>query len=373
MVEDQDMIEGDTIDITSAAFARRLANLLVKRRSDTGASLRSLSKVSKGGFSVRELRELEEGRRPLDEGTIGAVAMLYQADLDSILPTRLPLEIRPFGVLSTSGLTAPFVPDDSTSLLSSYLRLIRQLRLQQREPMIELRREDIEVIAEFLGESATAVIERLGALMGATQSQRRAMAGMFLAGAVVIGLAGGSVAAFSGGGSSPSSPDTTPAPQAVTTTLVIEQSDSSVSPSPTSSPTSSVAPDDTLGTAPAATVVTVTTPAPAPPPAAAPVEVAPAAPVTVAAPGRSTAAPADTTPTTTPATEATPPAAGSVIFGGPEIPTQADPITPLTIDPGTVANDTPPLAPDTTLAAPDTTVTDPPIQATDLPPVPSLP
>ena len=162
------MTPGDTIDINSTAFARRLANLLAERRRESGESLRSLARLSKGSFSARDLRELEQGNRALDDGTIGAAALLYQADLDSILPSRLPLEIRPFGVIATSGLTTPFVPDDSTSLLSSYLRLVRQLRLQQREPSIELRREDIEVIAEFLGESPVAVIDRLGALMGAT-------------------------------------------------------------------------------------------------------------------------------------------------------------------------------------------------------------
>ena len=108
------MTPGDTIDINSAAFARRLANLLAERRRESGKSLRSLARLSKGSFSVRDLRELEQGNRALDDSIIGAASLLYQADLESILPARLPLEIRPFGVLATSGLTTPFVPDDST-------------------------------------------------------------------------------------------------------------------------------------------------------------------------------------------------------------------------------------------------------------------
>jgi len=83
-----------------------------------------------------------------------------------------------------------FDPLDGTSLLTAYLRLVRRVRRQQSAPEITLRRDDIVVIAEHLASSPEVVIDRLGALMGATRAQRVAMASLFASGALVIGLVG---------------------------------------------------------------------------------------------------------------------------------------------------------------------------------------
>ena len=145
------------IDVTSEAFARRLANVLAERRRVRGTSLRSLARQSDHAFTAKELQAFEAARAVLDDARIDSVVRLYGADIDEILPERMTLAIRPTGVLSTSGLSAPFTPDDSTSLLLSYLKLIRQLRAQQQAPAIELRREDVEVLAGFIGESGSSV------------------------------------------------------------------------------------------------------------------------------------------------------------------------------------------------------------------------
>jgi len=92
-----------------------------------------------------------------------------------------------FGRISAGGVSAPFEPLSSTSLLEAYLRLVRSLRRQKSAPAVELRRDDIEILAHYLQEKGEIVVERLGALMGATRSQRTAMAGLFATGAVVIG------------------------------------------------------------------------------------------------------------------------------------------------------------------------------------------
>jgi len=73
---------------------------------------------------------------------------------------------------------------------------------------VELRRDDIEILAHYLQEKGEIVVERLGALMGATRSQRTAMAGLFATGAVVIGLVGTAAA----GGNSPDGGTGTPVP-----------------------------------------------------------------------------------------------------------------------------------------------------------------
>jgi hypothetical protein len=195
------MGNSQSIDIRSDAFARRLANLLSDRREVTGRSIRELARASEKAFNGKFLRAVEDGRAELDEETVCELAALYGAELAEILPSRLPLRITEpattsVGVISTSGITAEFDPHHADSLLTSYLLLVRQLRDQEREPIIDLRREDVETIAAYLHEPAPSVLERLMTLMGATRLQRRAMVGMFVAGAIVIGLAGSGVAAF---------------------------------------------------------------------------------------------------------------------------------------------------------------------------------
>jgi transcriptional regulator with XRE-family HTH domain len=201
------MSNTEMIDIASAAFARRLANLLRDRREIRGVTMRELARRSGGGFTARQLRAFEDGRAELHEQVVCEVAALYEAELADILPTRLPLRIDDRGregaaVISTSGISAAFDPSNHDSLLVTYLLLVRQLRAQERAPFIDLRREDVEAIAEYLGEPGPTVMERLSTLMGVTQLQRRAMAGMFIAGAIVVGLAGSGVAALGAGSGS---------------------------------------------------------------------------------------------------------------------------------------------------------------------------
>lgn len=218
------MTDTGSVDIHSEAFARRLANLLAQQRRQRGTTLRKLARTSGRAFTAGELQAFEEARAAIDAERLDAVAALYGADIDAILADRLPLEIRPVGVLTAGGIATAFTPGDDASLLTSYLRLVRQLRSAERAPEVELRREDVEILADHLGDTGESIIDRLGALMGATVAQRRAMAGLFISGALVIGLAGGSVAAFGGGGGAGggTTSATEPAARSTVTTIVVD-------------------------------------------------------------------------------------------------------------------------------------------------------
>lgn len=181
------------IDIESDVFALRLATLLRSTRVAHGRSLRALARASDGRYTPDQLRVVEAGGPALSEEQVEALSALYGADLGTILPSRLPVAITG-GVISAGGVTATFVATNSTSLLTAYLRLIRAMRRQKKAPMIVLRRDDIDVIADYLDESGEVVLDRLTALMGVTLTQRTAMATMFATGAIVIGLAGSSAA-----------------------------------------------------------------------------------------------------------------------------------------------------------------------------------
>lgn len=180
--------------VSDQRVARRLAVLLAERRRQSGTSLRALARASDGAFSARRLKQIEAARIPLTRAQADEVARLYGIDLEVVTPDRLPLEIDPRGVISTGGSAISFDPDDVESLLTNYLRLVRSMRGQERPQAIELRRHDVEVLALYLEQPGELVVERLAALMGATQLQRRVLAGMFVAGAMVIGLSAAAAA-----------------------------------------------------------------------------------------------------------------------------------------------------------------------------------
>jgi hypothetical protein len=101
-------------------------------------------------------------------------------------------------VVAAGGVSIVYVPGDVDSLLEAYLKLVRTLRRQKKAPAVDLRREDIEALAEHLQVPGEDVVDRLAALMGAARGQRLAMTGLFQGGAVVIGLVGTAVAGGSG-------------------------------------------------------------------------------------------------------------------------------------------------------------------------------
>lgn len=194
MLEGEVMTESAEIEITGQAFAKRLANLVIAKREERGVSLRQLVAQSHGAVTKAQLVEIEAGTAPLDDELIDVVAELYGVDLATILPLRLPVSVGE-GYVVAGGVSAAFTPDDPDSLLVSYLRLVRRMRKAERAPVVDLRREDIDALAAYLKFTGDAVVERLGSLMGASRSQRYAMAALFASGAVVIGLVGGATAA----------------------------------------------------------------------------------------------------------------------------------------------------------------------------------
>jgi hypothetical protein len=209
------------IDLESPAFAVRLGLLLTACRERSGVRRGVLASASHGMFTSRELRQFEHGIGRVDGTTAGALALLYGADLGEILPERLPLVVRrdqgaggEIVTLSTCGV-AVASDGDLDHVLEAYLGLVKRLRGASSTPVAELRRADIESLSRHAGVTPDEIIDRLGSLMGATHGQRRAMRGMFAAGALVIGLVGaapGNVAAWSPVGAHPAQRAATIAP-----------------------------------------------------------------------------------------------------------------------------------------------------------------
>lgn len=300
--------EQPNIRINDPAFAKRLANLLVETRRRRDLSLDDVIRLAGDRLSRAQLKDLESGTLPLTEAIIETAASVYGADLAAILPERLPVTIEP-GVLVTGGITRSFDPSEPDALLTAYLKMVRGLRHEEKAPVVDLRRADIQALAGYLHLSDERVLDRLLVLMGATRARRLSMAVLLASGVAVIGLAGGAAALAIGGGDDEGgdgenvgvTTSTVAATTAPTTAPTTELTDPT-----TTVLTTTTAPRSTTVAPTAATVVTTSPPA----------TVAPNAPATTVRPAPGTVAPPPTTtaagvgeppvpPTTTPPPETT--------------------------------------------------------------------
>jgi hypothetical protein len=359
--EDRTMDEQPNIRITDPAFAKRLANLLVETRRRRDLSVGDITRASDGRLVRSQVKALEDGTAPLSEDLVEAVAGIYGADLGAILPERLPVVIDA-GIIATGGVTRGFDPAEPDSLLTEYLILVRELRRQQKAPVVDLRRVDVDALAGYLGQPGERVLDRLLVLMGATRARRLSAAVLFASGVAVIGLVGGAAAIGLGGGDGSGGGEDGSVPGAGSTSIVVttvEDVTTTTLAGPTTTTVAVVAPvttSVTVSTVPSTTAAPTTTAAPA-------TTVRPSPPPTVAAPVPVTTVVAVGPPPTlapVPTTEST------------TVPT-VDPGEPLpTIAPTTTIVDVgePPLPP---LPGETLPVIDPtPVEsATGLPPVPS--
>ncbi len=173
--------------IMDDGFAGRFAGLLIRTRREAKCSCRTLAQRSGGRFGVATLHSFERGDHVLTEELVVAISELYGAELESILDGRPEVRISD-GVIRVGDAMSTFTEGDPTSMLSTYLRLVRSLRNQQRVLAVELRRDDVERLAEHIHVSGEAVVDQLAELMRATRAQHRSMVGLFASGALVIAV-----------------------------------------------------------------------------------------------------------------------------------------------------------------------------------------
>jgi hypothetical protein len=179
--------EEDANGPLAGSFAMRFANLLIEARRRKGLTCRAIAKRSAGQFSVADLHGFERGDVELSEEVIDLVSELYDANLETILPDRHNLYIGT-GVMSIGESGGSFEAGDTTSLLTTYLQIVRDLRRQQRAPFVELRRDDVEHLAQFVEQPGEAIVDQLAALMGATRVHRSSVLGVFTGGTMVFGV-----------------------------------------------------------------------------------------------------------------------------------------------------------------------------------------
>ena len=81
----------------------------------------------------------------------------------------------------------PFQPDDPASVVAAYFSLVRSLRSMSEHDPLPLRRNDVSVIAQFLGEQGERS-QLLEAIVAVAEAQRRVTVSSLLVGAASAGL-----------------------------------------------------------------------------------------------------------------------------------------------------------------------------------------
>jgi hypothetical protein len=182
------MINGKHIGAPSPLFVRRVGDRLREVRVSNRRPLWYVARKSGGRFSTATLRDAEAGLLPLDAATVADLAAAYGVDVTHLLPNRSEgVVIDPAGTISAAGRSVPFDPSDPTSVVASYFTLVRTLRsLSESEPLT-LRKNDVSVIAQFLGEHSERS-QLLEALVAVADAQRKVTVSSLLVGAASAGL-----------------------------------------------------------------------------------------------------------------------------------------------------------------------------------------
>ncbi len=182
------MIDGRHISSPSPLFVRQVGARLKQARRVTRRPLWHLARASRGAFSASMLRDAEAGLLPLDAGTVADLAALYGVDVTVFLPSREEgLQIDPEGCISAGGRSVPFEPGDSVALIAAYFTLVRGLRDVSEHHPIPLRKTDVSIIAEYLGEQGERS-QLLEAMVAVADAQRRVTVSSLLVGAASAGL-----------------------------------------------------------------------------------------------------------------------------------------------------------------------------------------
>lgn len=182
------MIDGRHTCSPSPLFVRQVGARLKQTRRAARKPLWHVARASRGVFSVGRLRDAEAGLLPLDAGTVAELAALYGIDVSTFLPTREEgLSIDPAGAISAGDRVVPFEPGDPISLVAAYFTLVRSLRDVSEHHPIPLRRNDVSVIAEYLGEEGERS-HLLEAMVAVAEAQRRVTVSSLLVGAASAGL-----------------------------------------------------------------------------------------------------------------------------------------------------------------------------------------
>ena len=136
------------------------------------------------------LRAVERGQFPLNRPILTQLSSAYGLDLAALLPGREPLQVTETAMamaMAMAEITVSYDKGSLTSIVRSYLLLLEQVPAPAGSGY-QLRRNDIDQLADQLGLPRITIISRIATEMEASPAQTRAMVSLYLEGASVIGV-----------------------------------------------------------------------------------------------------------------------------------------------------------------------------------------
>lgn len=146
----------------------RLGALLSASRAGLGLSIEEFAATRAPEFAAEELRNIELGRKALDDDQINRLMRLYGAGAGSVVPERSELVVDLSEQAVAAGGQVRALPADASvdDVLARYLSLLYLLRGMEPGRVLTLRSQDLGVLATALERSITEVEQRLAELMG---------------------------------------------------------------------------------------------------------------------------------------------------------------------------------------------------------------
>ncbi|RMH68045.1 MAG: XRE family transcriptional regulator, partial [Actinomyces sp.] len=175
----------------SAVPRQRLAQALRAAREMVG--LDELAAADALGVSLRRLRLLEGGRRSPRDHEIEALCELYGLDLGGGLARRVPIVFdAERGGIVIAGRLVRYVPGvtDNDDFLEAYVRVVRELRGLDEDTPIQLRANDLAVLAVVLDLDDEELEDRVAFWLGQPPGSQVGLRHRLVLAAVVIGVAG---------------------------------------------------------------------------------------------------------------------------------------------------------------------------------------
>lgn len=168
---------------STADFATNVGAELKRRRRELGLRRRHLATEQ---VRPSTLRAVERGQFPLNRPILTQLSSAYGLDLAALLPGREPLQVNETA-MALAGKVVSYSKGSLTSIVRSYLVLLKRVPAPEG-PGHQLRRDDIDQLADQLGLPRVTIISRIAAEMKAGPAQSRAMVSLYLEGASVIGV-----------------------------------------------------------------------------------------------------------------------------------------------------------------------------------------
>lgn len=151
---------------------RRVGTLLRAARTQAGYSPRAVARAT--GFSKQLLAAWEHGEVGVGDDNLAKLAVLYQVSLESLAPARRGITIdRDTGTLRVGHHIEP-LPKSITEpgeILERYLHLLYSLRGLKPNDQVHLRDDDLNNLADILGNTPREIERRLIDLMGISQKE----------------------------------------------------------------------------------------------------------------------------------------------------------------------------------------------------------